>query len=177
MRKNILTVLLGNGKGSFTPGTNHLPGYRHTRIPWYCGRDFNKDGLVRSGYGQWGNDQVEVLLVTSLIVFKTPGKFFLKWSTALSRLRALISMAMEEPMLLLPNTEGNNATVLLSNGKELLKRSVPFRLWRQSFRLGNRDINAVQVDLAIINSPGSMAEARVKWNDRFYWGWNRQIHY
>lgn len=164
--KNYLTVLLGNGKGSFAPAPGspfHVTGKPHTH--GIATGYFNKDSWLDLVTDSWGNDQVEVLFGDSLHLFKTPGKFFKVGKRPYQRLRAedLNGDGMDD--IVTTNTEGNNATVLIANGKGGFDEAVgsPFKCGDNPFGLAIGDINKDgKPDLAIINSPGSMGEGKGK---------------
>ena len=161
-----LTVLLGNGKGYFTnaPGSPFpVEGIPHTH--GIATGDFNKDGWLDLVTDSWGNDQVEVLFGDSLHIFKTPGAFFKVGKRPYQRLRVADLNNDDADDIVTTNTEGNNATILLSNGKGAFDEAPgsPFSCGDNPFSIAIGDINADgKPDLAVINSPASMAEGRGK---------------
>src|SRR4030095_11060278 len=161
-----LTVLLGNGKGSFTAAPKspfHVKGIPHTH--GIATRDFNRDGRADLVTDSWGNDQVEVLFGDSPEPFKTPGVFFKVGKRPYQRLRVADMNQDGADDILTTNTEGNNVTVLLGNGKGGFDEGPgsPYPCGDAPFGIAAGDINADgRPDLAIINSPGSMAEGKGK---------------
>lgn len=164
--KKYLTVLLGNGKGNFTPATKSpfpVEGIPHTH--GIATGDFNNDGRLDLVTDSWGNDHVEVLFGDSLNLFKTRGIFFKVGKRPYQRLRAadLNSDGIDD--IVTTNSESNNATVLLANGKGGFNEAAgsPFACGDAPFGIAIGDINAdSKPDLAIINSPSSMAEGKGK---------------
>ena len=161
-----LTVLLGNGKGSFTaaPGSPfHVKGIPHTH--GIATGDFNRDGWPDLVTDSWGNDQVEVLLGDSFDLFKTPGIFFKVGKRPYQRLRVADINSDGADDIITTNTESNNATVLLSDGKAGFNEAPgsPYSCGDAPFGISIGDVNADgKPDLAIINSPASMAEGKGK---------------
>lgn len=164
--KKYLTVLLGNGKGNFTPATKSpfpVEGIPHTH--GIATGDFNNDGRLDLVTDSWGNDKVEVLFGDSINLFKTQGAFFKVGKRPYQRLRAADINGDGITDIVTTNTEGNNSTVLLANGKGGFDEAAgsPFACGDVPFGIAIGDINAdSKPDLAVINSPGSMAEGKGK---------------
>ena len=161
-----LTVLLGNGKGNFiaAPGSPFpVEGIPHTH--GIATGDFNKDGRLDLVTDSWGNNQVEVLFGDSPDLFKKQGVFFKVGKRPYQRLRASDINSDGIDDIVTTNTEDNNATILLSNGKGGFYEPAgsPFACGDDPFGIAIGDINADRKpDLAIINSPGSMGEGKGK---------------
>ncbi len=164
--KKYLTVLLGNGKGNFTPAAKSpfpVRGIPHTH--GIAAGDFNKDGRLDLVTDSWGNDQIEVLFGDSLTLFRTRGIFFKVGKRPYQRLRAADLNSDGIVDIVTTNSESNNATVLLANSKGGFNEPVgsPFACGDAPFGIAIGDINAdTNLDLAIINSPSSMAEGKGK---------------
>ncbi len=162
-----LTVLLGNGKGQFTPAVNSpfpVEGIPHTH--GIATGDFNNDGRLDLVTDSWGNDKIEVLFGDNLRLFITPGIFFkVSGKRPYQRLRAADLNADGFDDIVTTNAETNDVTILLSDGKGGFSEpaSSPFACGDAPFGLAIGDLNADgKPDLAIINSPGSMAEGKGK---------------
>lgn len=164
--KKYLTILLGSGTGNFSPApgspffTEGLP-----HVHGIAAGDFNKDGRWDLATDSWGNDNIEILFGNNQTLFKTPGKFFKVGKRPYQRLRAADLNADGIDDIVTTNTEGNNVTVLLSDGKQNFHEVAgsPFPSGDNPFGLAVGDINAdSKPDLAIINSPGSMGEGKGK---------------
>jgi FG-GAP-like repeat len=164
--KKYLTVLLGNGKGNFIAAPKSpfpVEGIPHTH--GIATGDFNNDGRLDLVTDSWGNNQVEVLFGDSLNLFKTQGVFFKVGKRPYQRLRAADINGDGIDDIVTTNTESNNATILLANGKGGFYEPAgsPFACGDAPFGIAIGDINADgKLDLAIINSPGSMAEGKGK---------------
>ena len=161
-----LTVLLGNGKGNFTNARGSpfpVEGIPHTH--GIATGDFNKDGWLDLVTDSWGNDQVEILFGDSRHIFRIPGTFFKVGKRPYQRLRVADLNNDDADDIVTTNTEGNNATILLSDGQGGFNEAPgsPFACGDNPFSISTGDINADgKPDLAVINSPGSMAQGRGK---------------
>jgi hypothetical protein len=164
--KKYLTVLLGNGNGYFTPAPKSpfpVNGIPHTH--GIAAGDFNGDNMLDLATDSWGNDQVEVVLGDSRDIFQAQTKFFKVGKRPYQRLRAADLNNDGADDIVTTNTEGNNATILLSDGKGNFTEppGSPFSCGDAPFGLAIGDVNGDnKPDLAIINSPASMAEGRGK---------------
>lgn len=155
-----ITVLLGSGTGNFNPApgspfiTEGLP-----HVHGVAAGDFNKDGRLDLATDSWGNDQVEILFGDNKALFKTHRTFFKVGKRPYQRLRAADINADGIDDIVTTNTEGNNVTILLSEGKQNFHEvnGSPFPCGDSPFGVAIGDVNADgKPDLAIINSPGSM---------------------
>jgi hypothetical protein len=164
--KKYITVLLGDGKGNFKQAT-HSP-FATEGIPHVHGiasGDFNNDGWPDLVTESWGNDQVEVLFGDSTISFGKQHKFFKVGKRPYQRLRVDDLNGDHITDIVTTNTEDNNVTILLADGKGGFNEAVgsPFACGDNPFNMAIGDVNADgKPDLAIINSPSSMAEGKGK---------------
>lgn len=157
--RKYLSVLFGKGDGSFTTSSKSpfpvevLP---HTH--GVAAGDFNDDDRVDLVTDSWGNDRVEILFGDSLNVFATPGTFFKVGRHPYQRVRVADVNRDGEADIITTNLEGNNATILLGNGKGNFFQPAgsPFACGDAPFGVAIGDINGDgNPDLAIINSPAS----------------------
>lgn len=164
--RKYLTVLLGDGKGNFTQAKNSP--FTTEGIPHVHGiatGDFNNDGWFDFVTDSWGNDQVEVLFGDNTTSFGKQRKFFKVGKRPYQRLRAADLNGDGIADIVTTNTEGNNVTVLLADGKGGFNEAIgsPFTCGDNPFGIAIGDVNADgKPDLAIINSPSSMAEGKGK---------------
>jgi FG-GAP-like repeat len=157
--RKYITVLLGNGRGSFatTPGSP-FPVEVMPHPHGIATGDFNNDGRLDLVTDSWGDNQVEVLFGDSRMLFKTPGKFFKVGNMPYQRLRVADVNMDGNVDIVTTNLEGDNATILLGDGKGSFNESKgsPFPCGDSPFGLAIGDVNADgKPDLAIINSPAS----------------------
>jgi hypothetical protein len=160
--RKYLTVLLGNGNGNFTASPKSP--FPVEVIPHTHGiatGDFNNDGRLDLVTDSWGNDQIEVLFGDSINVFKIPGTFFKVGKHPYQRVRVADINNDGNADIITTNLEGNNATILLGDGKGNFKEATgsPFPCGDSPFGFAIGDVNADgKPDLAILNSPASTAD-------------------
>jgi hypothetical protein len=158
-----LTMLLGNGQGNFIPAKNSpFPTEGIPHVHGIATGDFNNDGWLDLVTDSWGNDQVEILFGDSTTYFGKPRKFFKVGKSPYQRLRAADLNSDGIADIVTTNTGGNNVTILLADGKGGFNEAVgsPFAAGDKPFGIAIGDVNADgKPDLAIINSPISMADA------------------
>jgi hypothetical protein len=162
--KKYLTLLIGNGLGSFRAAQGSpfpVKGIPHTH--GLAAGHFNNDNQLDLVTDSWGNDQVEVLLGDREQFFQSETKFFKVGKRPYQRLRAGDINNDGADDIVTTNSEGDNVTVLLGDGRGDFKEATgsPFPCGDAPFGLGIGDLNKDgNQDLAIINSPGSMAEGK-----------------
>lgn len=162
-----LTLLSGDGQGNFTRSKNSrvsTEGIPH--VHGLATGDFNNDGTLDLVTDSWGNDQVEVLFGDDVNFFGKQRKFFkVSGERPYQRLRTADLNGDLIADIVTTNTESNNATVLLSDGKGGFKEAAgsPFACGDNPFGIAIGDVNADgKPELAIINSPSSMGEGKGK---------------
>jgi FG-GAP-like repeat len=160
--RKYITVLWGNGHGHFAaaPGSPFpVEVVPHTH--GIATADFNNDGRLDLVTDSWGNDQIEILFGDSLHGFKTPGIFFKVGKHPYQRVRAADVNNDGNTDIITTNLEGDNATILLGNGKGNFREAAgsPFPCGNSPFGFAIGDVNADgKPDLAIINSPASTSD-------------------
>ncbi|HYM94576.1 MAG TPA: VCBS repeat-containing protein [Chitinophagaceae bacterium] len=160
--RKYLTILLGNGQGGFNVAPKS-PFFVEV-IPHTHGiatGDFNSDGRLDLVTDSWGNNQIEVLFGDSVNGFKIPGTFFKVGKHPYQRVRVADVNNDGNADIVTTNLEGNNATILLGNGKGDFNEATgsPFPCGDAPFGVAIGDVNADgKPDLAIINSPASTAD-------------------
>jgi uncharacterized membrane protein YphA (DoxX/SURF4 family) len=164
--RKYLTVLLGDGKGNFIQAKfSPLPTEGIPHVHGIATGDFNNDGWLDLVTDSWGNDQVEVLFGDNTTSFAVQRKFFKVGKRPYQRLRAADLNGDSITDIVTTNTEGDNVSVLLADGKGGFNEAVgsPFPCGDDPFGIAIGDVNADGIpDLAIINSPSSMAEGNGK---------------
>jgi hypothetical protein len=161
-----LTLLLGDGRGGFRPASNSpFPVEVKPHTHGVAAGDLNGDGNLDLVTDSWGTDQVEVLSGDGKGAFTVPGSFFAVGKHPYQRVRVADVNGDGGADLITTNLEGDNVTVLLSDGRGGLKPSAgsPFRCGDSPFNFAVGDVNADgKPDLAIVNSPSSTSDRRGK---------------
>ena len=155
--RKYLTILTGDGKGSFKP----LKGspIRVEVTPHTHGiavGDFNGDGNLDLVTDSWGNNQLAILFGSSNHQFNTHVKYLATGKHPYQRIRTADLNKDGKLDIVTTNLDGNNSTVLLGDGKGNFHEpgGSPFPCGDSPFGVAIGDINGDgNLDLAIINSP------------------------
>ena len=154
-----ITVLLGKGNGRFTPSphspfpVNVLPHTHGVAIG-----DFNGDNRLDLVTDNWGNNEVVVFFGDSSNLFKKQGLFFKVGKMPYQRIRVADVNGDGKDDIITTNLEGDNASILLSDGKGNFNepQGSPFPCGDSPLGIAIGDVNADgKPDFAIINSPAS----------------------
>jgi hypothetical protein len=113
-----LTVLLGDGNGGLTPAPNSPVAVEvRPHVHGVATGDLNGDGNLDLVTDSWANDQVITLFGDGKANFRTPGTFVKVGKRPYQRHRAADVNDDGKADIITTNTEGNNVTVLLSDGR------------------------------------------------------------
>jgi len=161
-----LTVLLGDGRGAFVPASHSpFPVEVRPHTHGVAAGDFNGDGNLDLVTDSWGTDQVEVLFGDGKGGFRTPGSFFAVGRHPYQRVRVADVNGDGTPDIITTNLEGDNVTILLSDGRGGFTPSSgsPFPCGDSPFNFAVGDVNGDgKPDLAIVNSPSSTSDRQGK---------------
>jgi hypothetical protein len=147
-----LTILKGNGDGTFTPGTQHFSaGKTPIRI---AVADFNGDGIADLAVVNKGSNNVSVLLGNGNLTFQSAVNFGVGTSPY-----ALVTGDFNGdgiPDLAVSNAGSNNMTVLLGKGDGTFQAGVNYAVGTSPAFLAVTDANGDQrQDLAVANTGSS----------------------
>jgi hypothetical protein len=155
--RKYLTVLTGNGHGSFAPlkgSPFKLEVTPHTH--GVVAGDFNSDGNLDLVTDSWGNNRLAILFGNSDHGFNTTAKYLQVGKHPYQRIRTADLNKDGNLDIVTTNLDGNNATILLGDGKGNFHEpeGSPFPCGDSPFGVVIGDINHNgNPDLAIINSP------------------------
>ena len=161
-----LTILLGDGNGGFAPAPNSpLAVEVKPHVHGVATGDFNGDGNPDLVTDSWANDQMLVLFGDGKANFRTPGTYLNVGKRPYQRHRVADVNGDGKADILTTNLEGNNVTVLLSDGSGGFKQPAgsPFASGDSPFNFAVGDVNGDgKIDLAVVDSPSSTAEGHGK---------------
>ncbi len=155
--KKYLTVLLGDGKGGFSPMPGspfHVDVSPHTH--GIAVADFNKDGNLDLLTDSWGNNQLAILFGNGHGGFSNVVKYINVGKHPYQRARIGDFNRDGNPDIVTTNLDGNNATILLGDGKGSFREAPgsPVSCGDSPFGVAIGDVNGDHnPDLAIVNSP------------------------
>jgi len=147
-----VTILKGNGDGTFTPGTQHFSaGKTPLRIAM---ADFNGDGIADLAVVNKGSNNVSVLLGNGNLTFQSAVNFGVGTSPY-----ALVTGDFNGdgiPDLAVSNAGSNNVTVLLGNGAGAFQAGLNYAVGTSPAFLAVTDVNGDQrQDLVVANTGSS----------------------
>ena len=159
---NYLTVLTGDGKGSFGPA----PGSPFTvqSKPHPHGivmADFNGDGKPDLATDDWQNNRITVVFNDGRGGFLSPGVSFAVGKMPYHKLRAADLNKDGRADIVTTNFEGGNVTILLADGKGTFKepKGSPFEANQRPFGVAIGDVNADgNADLAVAHYSGHITD-------------------
>ena len=155
--KKYLTVLVGDGKGGFTPlkgSPFHVEVRPHTH--GVAAGDFNSDGNLDLVTDSWGNNQLAILFGNNQHGFNGSVKYIDVGKHPYQRARVADLNKDGKLDIVTTNLDGNSTTILLGDGKGNFHEpeGSPFPCGDSPFGVAIGDINGDgNPDLAIINSP------------------------
>ena len=113
-----ITILLGNGDGTFRPAPNSP--FKTDTYPHPHGvalGDFNGDGKLDVMTDSWGHDKIELFLGDGLGNLQLPGKTFAVGKRPYQRLRGADFDKDGHMDIVTTNLDDNTATILLGDGR------------------------------------------------------------
>ncbi|MDB5087468.1 MAG: repeat-containing protein [Mucilaginibacter sp.] len=160
--RKYLTILTGDGSGSFTPlKGSPFPVEVKPHTHGLVAGDFNGDGNIDLVTDSWGNNRLAVLFGNNNHGFNTPVKYLEVGKNPYQSIRSADLNKDGNLDLITTNLDGNNTTILLGDGKGNFKEAAgsPFACGDSPFGVAVGDIDHDgNPDLAIINSPTITSE-------------------
>ena len=157
-----VTVLLGDGRGGFTPAPNSPFTVNSRPHPHGIAfGDFNGDRNLDFVIDDWGNDRVTVVFGDGKGNFASPGVSFAVGKMPYQRVRAADINRDGKADIVTTNTEGGDVTVLLGDGQGGFKQAAgsPYATSPRPFGLAIGDVNGDGIpDLAIAHYSGHLTQ-------------------
>jgi hypothetical protein len=159
---NYLTVLTGDGKGSFRPAPGSPFTVQSKPHPHGVAMaDFNGDGKPDLATDDWQNNRVTVLFNDGKGGFLSPGVSFPVGKMPYYKLRAADLNKDGRADIVTTNFEGGNVTILHADGKGTFKepKGSPFEANKQPFGVAIGDLNGDgNPDLAVGHYSGHITD-------------------
>ena len=153
-----VTVLLGNGRGQFSPASSSPVTVNSRPHPHGIAfGNFNADRNLDFVIDDWGNNRVTVLFGDGKGNFASPGISFAVGQMPYQRVRVADLNNDQVDDIITTNTEGGNVSVLLGDGKGGFAQATesPVQANPRPFGVAIGDVNADgKPDLAIVNFSG-----------------------
>lgn len=160
--RKYLTVLAGDGTGSFTPlKGSPFPVAVKPHTHGLVAGDFNGDGNIDMVTDSWGDNRLAVLFGNNDHGFNAPVKYLEVGRHPYQRVRSADLNKDGNLDLITTNLDANNATIMLCDGKGNFKEAAgsPFACGDSPFGIAVGDIDHDgNPDLAVINSPTITSE-------------------
>jgi hypothetical protein len=155
---SVLTVLLGDGHGSFSPASSSpLTVHSHPHPHGVTAADFDGDGHVDLATDSWEEDKVTVLFGDGKGGFTSPGATFAVGRHPYQHLRAADLLGDGRAEIVTTNLGGASVTVLVPDGKRGFREAAgsPFPAGRSPFAVAIGDMNGDRkLDLVVGNWGG-----------------------
>ena len=149
-----ITILLGDGKGSFHPApSSPIDVHSYPHPHGVAVADFTGDGHPDVATDSWGNNQVELLTGDGSGGLRTPGRFFPTGHRPYERLRTADFNRDGQPDLVTTNLDDGTVSILLGDGKGGFHPSPgsPFPAGSKPWQVFVGDVTAGgQADLVVI---------------------------
>ena len=157
-----VTVLLGDGKGGFTPAPKSPFTVNSRPHPHGIAfGDFNGDRNLDFVIDDWGNDRVTVVFGDGKGNFASPGVSFAVGKMPYQKVRVADVNKDGKADIVTTNTEGSDITVLLGDGKGGFKQAAgsPYSTSPRPFGIAIGDVNGDGIpDLAIAHYSGQLTQ-------------------
>jgi hypothetical protein len=157
-----ITILLGDGKGTFRPSPGSPVDVHSTPHPHGVAvADFNGDGHPDVVTDSWGTNQIELLLGDGRGGLHTPGRYFATGRRPYERLRSADFNKDGLPDIVTTNLDDGTVTVLLGDGRGGFRKAAgsPFSAGAKPWQVAIDDLDGDgKPDLLIIPYERDIAE-------------------